>query len=861
MAVRLSPSARTALLALAVAAGYYLGARLGVILRLPPATTSVLWPPNAFLTAVLLLSTPGRFWIWLLAALPAHALVLAQAGFPASFIAGIYATNCFEALLAAWLIHRYSDAPALIDTLHRVTVFVVASVIVAPIVSSFADAGVVHWLRGEEYQAVWLRRVFSNMLSQLTLVPALLLVVTQSGSWLREASRRRVVEAGLLATGLVSAGLLIFSGILRESPFLPGWPYIALPLLLPLLILAAVRFGPGGASLSLLATALLAIGAALAGWAPLRALPVEERVLALQVFLIVVGVPLLVLSALIEERRQVAETLRDRLRFEELLSQLSGAFVHTPSDEIGRALETWLERLGRLLGVDRVALWHLSDAEDAIDVVARWSRLPADNAPMVLRRADYRWSERYLLALEPLVWPAPEDMPEEAAAERLLMQHAGVRSLVTLPLISGTRAFGSLVLVNTVERKPWPARLVQRCRLVADVFAAALARQRAELGLRASEAVKSAVLASLTSNVAVLDREGRIIAVNESWTRFASENGASPETSGEGASYAAVCHKAAAAGAPEALALWAGIQQILEGARASFTVEYRLGGSARERWFQMMAVPLLRPEGGAVVSHTEVTERRRAELEAQRSRQELAHTLRVSTIGELTTSLAHELNQPLAAILANAQAARRILPIESKNAEVREILEEVIEEGKRAGEVIQRLRELLRKGETERAPLDLNGLVQDVVKLLGNDVMLRGVSLRAELAPGPLTTRGDRVQLRQVLLNLVINALEALADVEGERQVLIRTERLTGGLARTAVEDTGPGLRPPNAGDVFKPFYTTKEKGMGMGLSIARSILESHGGGITAWNNPRSGASFAFTLPLVQPQTAGRGGT
>jgi signal transduction histidine kinase len=192
-----------------------------------------------------------------------------------------------------------------------------------------------------------------------------------------------------------------------------------------------------------------------------------------------------------------------------------------------------------------------------------------------------------------------------------------------------------------------------------------------------------------------------------------------------------------------------------------------------------------------------------------------------------------------------------MLADQAKQGELREILEEVIEDGKRAGEVIQRLRELLRKGETERAPLDLNALVQDVVKLLGNDVMLRGVTLRSELAPGRLTTRGDPVQLRQVLLNLVINALEALAEVEGERRVLIRTERLTGGLARTSVEDTGPGLRPPDGSDVFKPFYTTKEKGMGMGLSIARSILESHGGAITAWNNPRSGASFAFTLPLL----------
>jgi signal transduction histidine kinase/integral membrane sensor domain MASE1 len=835
--------------------GYYVGARLGVVLRLPPATTSVLWPPNAILTAVLLLSTPRRFWIWLLAALPAHVLALAEAGFPASFVLTIYATNCLEAVLAAWVIHRWSDAPDRLDTLYRVTVFVVGSVLVAPIVSTFADAAVVHHFLGEDYWQVWLRRVFSNTLGQLTLLPALLLVLGQGASWVRAASARRLTEAALIAFGLVFVGLQIFTGSLRETPFPPGGPYTALPLLLPLMILAAVRFGPGGASLTLLATALLAIGTALAGFTPLRALPVGERVLALQVFLIVVGVPLLVLSALTEERRLIAETLLERLRFEEFLSQLSGAFVHTPGDEITRALETWLERVGRFLGVNRVALWQLSSNEQAIEVVARWSDPPSPVALVELRRADFRWAEKRMLAADPCVWPAPEELPEEAAPEGRLLLAAGVRDLVTLPLLAGTRAFGSLALASTRERKPWPAPLVQRCRLVADVFAGALARQRAERGLRASESVKSAVLASLTSHVAVLDREGRIISANDSWTRFVRQNGgAAAGAEVEGASYSAVCREASGTGAAQASELWAGIQGVLDGSRASFGVDYRLSTTPPERWFHLMAVPLLRPEGGAVVSHTEVTERRRAELEAQRSRQDLAHALRVSTIGELTTSLAHELNQPLAAILANAQAGRRMLADEAKRGELREILEEVIEDGKRAGEVIQRLRDLLRKGETERAPLDLNALVQDVVKLLGNDVMLRGVTLRSELAPGRLTTRGDPVQLRQVLLNLVINALEALAEVEGERRVLIRTERLTGGLARTSVEDTGPGLRPPDGSDVFKPFYTTKEKGMGMGLSIARSILESHGGAITAWNNPRAGASFAFTLPLLPMQ-------
>jgi two-component system sensor kinase FixL len=260
------------------------------------------------------------------------------------------------------------------------------------------------------------------------------------------------------------------------------------------------------------------------------------------------------------------------------------------------------------------------------------------------------------------------------------------------------------------------------------------------------------------------------------------------------------------------------------------------------------------------VSHTDITERRHAEAEAQKSRQELAHYLRVSTIGEMTTSIAHELNQPLAAILANAQTARKILAAPDTREgrrEVEEIIGDIIDEDRRAGEVIRGLRELLRKGEGTQEELDVNALVRGVVRLLGNDVMLRGVSMRSELTDESLTARGDRVQLQQVLLNLVVNALEALAETDGERRIGIRTERVDG-TALVSVEDSGPGLPGPVQREIFKPFFTTKPKGMGMGLSIARSILVAHGGTIAVDTGRERGARFSFTLPLVSRQGPSR---
>ncbi|MGH7309470.1 MAG: sensor histidine kinase, partial [Candidatus Rokuibacteriota bacterium] len=272
----------------------------------------------------------------------------------------------------------------------------------------------------------------------------------------------------------------------------------------------------------------------------------------------------------------------------------------------------------------------------------------------------------------------------------------------------------------------------------------------------------------------------------------------------------------------------------------------------------LSAVPLDRPEGGAVVFHTDVTERKRIELEAQRSRQELAHFTRVSTMGELTASLAHELNQPLTGILANAQAARRFLDASPPDlGEVQEILGDIIEDDKRAAEVIQRLRDFLRKGESQQLPLDLNAVIGDVAKLVSSDAVIRNVTLTLVLDPDLPIVIADRVQLQQVILNLLINGMEAMGDnAGGERPLVVRTECTEAQEVHVSVRDAGPGLRDGTQEIIFEPFYTTKPAGMGMGLAIARSIIEAHEGAIWAVNNPTRGAAFHFTIPGARERAA-----
>jgi C4-dicarboxylate-specific signal transduction histidine kinase len=251
-------------------------------------------------------------------------------------------------------------------------------------------------------------------------------------------------------------------------------------------------------------------------------------------------------------------------------------------------------------------------------------------------------------------------------------------------------------------------------------------------------------------------------------------------------------------------------------------------------------------------------ERKRMELalaqrlrEAGRLRQELTHIGRVSAMGELTASLAHELNQPLSAILNNAEVAQHVLEATVPDiVEMREILKDIVADDKRASDVIRRLRALLKKGELEHVPLDLNGVVDEVAQLVRNDVVVRNVPMSLDLATGLPRVRGDRVQLQQVVLNLVLNGLEAMREVNGRDPALvIRTSR-AGATVTVAIEDSGTGIEMQDVERIFQPLYTTKTEGLGMGLAIARTIIDAHGGQLRALNNVAGGATFEFTLPV-----------
>jgi PAS domain S-box-containing protein len=254
----------------------------------------------------------------------------------------------------------------------------------------------------------------------------------------------------------------------------------------------------------------------------------------------------------------------------------------------------------------------------------------------------------------------------------------------------------------------------------------------------------------------------------------------------------------------------------------------------------------------------DITDQRRSEAVLRRNLGEIAHLNRVGAMGELTASMAHELNQPLAAILSNAQAANRFLDSESPDlAQARECLTDIVADDKRAGDVIKRLRGLLKKGGDQPSLVDLNEVVSDAIRLLGNDAMLRNVSVKVEPFPGLPAVLGDRIQLYQVVLNLIMNGLDAVAERPPEdRWVLVRTGKADGGRVELTVEDSGNGVAASDLARVFEPFFSTKREGLGMGLSISRSIVEAHGGRIWAENSAGRGAIFRCVWPVAQQATA-----
>jgi len=298
------------------------------------------------------------------------------------------------------------------------------------------------------------------------------------------------------------------------------------------------------------------------------------------------------------------------------------------------------------------------------------------------------------------------------------------------------------------------------------------------------------------------------------------------------------------------------VKRIIERASQEgkdFDFECRLAMADGSIKYVQVVAHVVRDESGGIEfvgALTDITERKRAEEALRQAQADLAHVSRVTTMGELTASLAHEVNQPITAAVTDANACLRWLTRAAPDVEeARAAASRIVKDAMRAADIVSRIRLLFQKSTPPRELVDLNDVIREMVVLLRSEATRYSISIRTELAPDPSLVMGDRVQLQQVMMNLMMNGTDAMKDVDGTRELAIKSQPADNEECLVSVSDTGVGLPAQQADQIFNAFFTTKPHGTGMGLSISRSIVESHGGRLWAGRNTLRGASFYFTLP------------
>jgi signal transduction histidine kinase len=604
---------------------------------------------------------------------------------------------------------------------------------------------------------------------------------------------------------------------------------------------------------------------------------------------LIVGETVLIIWLLVRRasRRRAKLLLEERLRFETLLSELSAGLIHVAAADLDPALERGLRQIVTFLGVDRGNLDASADGGPGARISSGTPGVEA--LPRVTDVGQFPWTTEQLRRGAVVRFARIDELPTPAVIDRASYERAGTRSHVSFPLCASGPMLGVLSFDAVRGERAWPDELVERLRLLSEAFASALERKRMEVSLADRwrlEQLLTALSVAFSRLSAVDFDRGIQRGLHQVVAFLGVDGGSLIEFSRDG--------RTARSWAIEE---WMDVgefpwmtSRLRRGDVVSFSELAELPDDAAvdrrsylaHRIKPQVAVPL--QVGGAVVGglvfgavgaeraeskelirqlqligevFANALSRKQGELEAQRLRQDLAHIGRVSAMGELTASLAHELSQPLTAILNNAEAVQCLLAGDAVNLElVREALDDIVADDKRAGDVIRRLRVLLKKGDLEFAWLDANEMVSEVAWLVRSDAVGRNVGMRLDLAPDLPDVRGDRVQLQQVVLNLVLNGFDAMREPgAGDRTLVIRTASDSAAAVGISIQDSGSGFDETDNDRMFQPLYTTKAEGLGMGLAIARTIVGAHGGRLWAANNVDQGATFHFTLPVRAEET------
>jgi two-component system sensor kinase FixL len=631
--------------------------------------------------------------------------------------------------------------------------------------------------------------------------------------------------------------------------------------------------------------------------------------------------------------------------FESFLSRLSSAFVTLPEGDIDRTVEIWLRNLTEFVGVDLGGFWELPRDRHGLSRRYFYSSREIADPDHALTSAQYTWLSDQYSRGNVVVWSRiPRDIPASAVKERKWAYATGIRSALGIPVLAGADIW-VLTLMSATRQRRWPNALVNRLKLVAEIFATAILRHAAEVAARganerveallrafpdtafldpqsafpgdatilrsaATRAAKSpevirteyqqragdeiheleacfvkraddgsvmGITRDVTARkhaerllreseerfrgafdhssigIAVVSPDGRWVRANAALTAILGYS----EADLRATTFPALSHPDDRSATLELL------QRALTGEINRYELETRYVHKDGRTVSVLLTVSLVRDVNARplhlICQIQDLTERVRADAEIDVLRHTLAHSSRVALMGQLTASLAHELLQPLTAVLGTAEAAQALVESgKAASSELLEYLTDIVESGNRAALLIERVRGLLRRDHRPRTRVDLNEVVRQIAQVMQNDLLTRRVRLVMRLTPQRAEVFGDPVELQQVVLNLLMNGAEALTAGMLENRELVISTAAGPHQVELKVRDSGIGIEPKHLERMFEPFFSTKPQGMGMGLAICSTIARTHRGRLWAENNSDAGMTLHLELPVDRGPTESR---
>jgi PAS domain S-box-containing protein len=559
-------------------------------------------------------------------------------------------------------------------------------------------------------------------------------------------------------------------------------------------------------------------------------------------------------------RHAPGPSFEELLAFERLLSDLSARFANVTVDRVVAEIESALTHLLKFLGFDRSAFWEFVDEkkQNFLCTVAAEGVTPPLRGPIP---AELSWFASELRAGRTIVIRSKKDIRPEAAAAADYNRRAGIRSVLVIPLFVGGRVVAAIGFGALRSTRKWPADLIGRITAIGEVMAQALARKRSEAALRASEARWQSVFETSSIGISTFNQDLLYLETNAAFRAMLG--------------YAA-----------DELRQLTPLDITLEDERE--LARARLAELQQGKVDHYAVIKRYRRKDGTVIwGHSsvaqaaesdpkmfigtmiDITESKLAQDKLQATQIELARVTSLTAAGQMAAAMAHEIKQPLASIVLGCSASLRWLAKTPPNlAEARATLALMSDAGQRASDVIDGIRSMFKNDRRVRALLDVNKVIREVLALLHSELQDHQILVQTDLNPKLPAVLVDEVQLQQVIANLVKNAIEAMAietmDVKAKDTAGVRARKLWIRSAIRApdgvlitVEDSGPGINPENADRIFHPFFTTKSQGMGMGLSICRSIIEAHNGRLSARSAADRGSAFEIALPAGDSASAG----